>query len=586
MRFKFLALLFLVMVLLPVMVWAQDDCMSDPSNWDENKVKTCMSEVQAESASLRASIEPNEARIKNLEQRILVLQKSIDASVVKMRQLESDVKNRSEKVSASYTVMSIKTREMYKKLRSEPLWVSLLRYEQLGEARRELAYRQESSDRDKHIIINLVSEIGKLEVDKKKVEDQKISLSSMQAKLDVENDALQKVVKEAKAYQSKLTSQISALSARQQAIVAARSGSYVTGVGSVPVSGDFDSTIAGFRENAPNGSFAVFTFGAHTHRNGMSQYGAKARAENGQDFKIILKSYYGKEPVQKDTGGDIKVVGYNDPMNFEEKYLYGIAEMPDSWHKEALKAQAVAARTFAYKNYKSQDKAICTDEYCQAFSMKKAENPPQTWREAVQETRGMILEDISTQYSAISGGYLNTSGWDTTDGSAGENWTSKAWESKANAPWFYKSWYREVKKTGTGRYSDSNSSCDRKPWMNEEEMADIVNAWLILKRGEGSDVDTGRVLPVTINRCNVGGQGGDPYSMSDLRSRLSNPVLSISGVETRNNNNGQTTEVVFKTNRGELSIQGSDFKQVFNARAPGYLAIHQGSYAFFNIEKK
>jgi len=578
MRLKFLAILIFVLGLLPVMsVFAQDKCMSDPSNWNEEEVKTCLDEIKQESASLQASIEPNEVKIRDLEARIKALQKSIDSSVVKMKKLEEDVKVRSDQVSTSYAVMSVKTREMYKRLRSEPLWVELLRYQQLGVVRRELAYRQESSDKDKQIIVNLVSEIGRLEVDKKKVENEKIRLTSLQSVLDKENGSLQKVVKEAKAYQNVLSNQISALSARQQAILAARSGSFVTGVGSVPIGSDYDGSIAGFNENAPGGSFAVFSFGAYTHRKGMSQYGAKARAGEGQSFEQILETYYGKKPVDKDTGGDIIVNG--NSMNFEERYLMGIAEMPSDWPENALKAQAVAARTYAYR-YKQEGKSICTTEACQVFSSSKADNPPEAWKNAVQSTRGKVLEDVVTYYSSTTGGFLTTLGWDTTDRSGDGDWTTRAWESKAGSPWFYKAWYRNG-------YKNSDSSCDRKPWMTEEEMADIINSWLVLKRGEGSGVDTGRILPVTISRCSIGGQGGDPYSMSDLRSKLSNPVTSISGKPTvAHDSSGNTTNVRFNTNRGELSISGSEFKEVFNTRAPGYVSIPQKGFAFFNIEKK
>src|SRR3989338_5727909 len=118
----------------------------------------------------------------------------------------------------------------------------------------------------------------------------------------------------------------------------------------------------------------------------MSQYGARGRAQSGQDYKAILRAYYGKEPVGKDTGGDINVSG-SGSMNFEEKYLYGIAEMPSSWHTEALKAQAVAARTYAYR-YKVEGKSICTTEACQVFSQSKADNPPGAWKDAVNATRG------------------------------------------------------------------------------------------------------------------------------------------------------------------------------------------------------
>jgi hypothetical protein len=33
-------------------------------------------------------------------------------------------------------------------------------------------------------------------------------------------------------------------------------------------------------------------------------------------------------------------------------------------------------------------------------------------------------------------------------------------------------------------------------------------------------------------------------------------------------------------------MSGSEFKEIFNARAPGYISIPQSGFAFFNIEKK
>src|SRR3972149_10458795 len=100
----------------------------------------------------------------------------------------------------------------------------------------------------------------------------------------------------------------------------------------------------------------------------MSQYGARGRAENLQTYRQILSAYYGKEPVNKDTSGDILADGIS--MNFEDRYLLGIAEMPSNWHSEALKAQAVAARTYAYR-YKVEGKSICTTQSYQVFKQSK-----------------------------------------------------------------------------------------------------------------------------------------------------------------------------------------------------------------------
>lgn len=101
-------------------------------------------------------------------------------------------------------------------------------------------------------------------------------------------------------------------------------------------------------------------------------------------------------------------------------------------------------------------------------------------------------------------------------------------------------------------------------------MADIINAWSVLKNGSDD-----RVSP--IGSC----WGGNPYSMSDLRDR--GGYTSVSGVSVSYSDGGYTATVHFDTNKGGVDIGGSDFKKVFNVRAPGRIAVMSG---LFNIEKK
>ena len=118
-------------------------------------------------------------------------------------------------------------------------------------------------------------------------------------------------------------------------------------------------------------------------------------------------------------------------------------------------------------------------------------------------------------------------------------------------------------------------------------MSDIINAWIVRKNPSGADA--GRIQPVTINECNIGGGGGNPYSINELRdwaNKAGGAVTSISNVSTSHGSNGQTSTVSFDTNRGNISISGSEFKEAFNLRAPGYLRIPQSSFGFFNIEFK
>ncbi len=423
-----------------------------------------------------------------------------------------------------------------------------------------IAFQQGSSKDDKDLITKISEKITKLADDKKR-------LAAAQTSIDKQKRFLKGEIANAKSFQSELEGKISALSARQQEIISARSGEFTATIGDSELADDYNASIKGFREAAPSGSFAVFAFGAHTHRKGMSQYGARGRAQAGQDYKAILKAYYGKDPVSKDTGGTINVSG-NGAINFETTYLYGIAEMPSSWSAEALKAQAIAARTYAYR-YKAEGKEICTTEACQVFSKSKSDNVPGSWKSAVDATRGQVLEDIVTYYASTHGGYASPVGWDTTDGAGGANFVDKSYDKMGGSPWVYKAWY-------TKGYSPSSDKCGRSsPWLNPAEMADIVNAAIALRT---SGIDASRITPVTTS-C----WGGNPYSMDDLKNLVlgSGGISSASSVSV-SQGSGNTNNV----NINGVSLSGDDFKRAFNLRAPGYLAIPQSGFAFFNIEKK
>ncbi len=432
----------------------------------------------------------------------------------------------------------------------------------LDNSLRVFFYQQTVISEDRRNITNTVRRILALDEKKKALVGEKQRLASANAEIDRQSKIIGTQILDTKK-------KIGELNEKQKSIVSARSGTAITSVGSVPTGSDANASIA-FKSSAPSGSFAAFSFGAYTHRNGMSQYGAKKQAES-KSYQEIIQWYYGVG-VKKDDGAPTTIDVQGEGTMEMQKYLYGIAEMPSSWPINALKAQAVAARTYAIR----ASKPICTNQNCQVFLKSKSDNPPAEWKQAVDETDKEVLDgSVSSQYSSTTGGYLNTSGWDTTDRSNGGDWTSRAWESMAGSPWFYRGWYRDG-------YSDGGNSCGRAhPWLSQEEMSDIINAWIVRKNPNGAD--TNRIIPITISQCPIGGVSGNPYPMSELRDK--GGVSSISSVSTSNNNSGQTTNVSFQTNKGPIDIPGSEFKETFNLRAPGYISIPQAGFAFFNIEK-
>ncbi|MEX0896316.1 MAG: SpoIID/LytB domain-containing protein [Patescibacteria group bacterium] len=526
---------------------------------------------------------PLEAEVRNLDNRI----RNAQAGIVQARQdaeaLAVSIEEREQELGEYYVLFMERVRSQYKQLRLYSPLVIVAGTFDAGEMSKRLAYHSSIRDQNEELITEVTMDILQLEEDKKELEERQVLLAGLQVQLDAQAEFFKEEIAKAREYQQVLGQQIAELNAKQQAILAARTGSFKTSLGDVPLADDFNASI-GFKAQAPSNSFAVFSFGAYTHRNGMSQYGARERADQGQSVEDILKAYYPDATLKKDYDvmGQITVDG-TGTIPFEDHYLHGIYEVPESWPPELLKAQAIAARTYAIRRTSNGQNSICATEACQVFK-----NDPKKgdWKKAVEDTRRWVLvnDDGSpalTQYASTHGGYSNTSGWDTTDKSGEGDWTSRAWDSLAGSPWFYKSWYRSG-------YSSSGANCGRShPWLSQEEMSDILNAWIVRKNPNGADA--GRIQPITINECNVGGSGGNPYSISELRDKANDSggaVTSISGVSVSHNNNGQTSQVVFQTNRGSISISGSEFKETFNLRAPGYLRVPQSSFAFFNVEHK
>ncbi|MDR7856435.1 SpoIID/LytB domain-containing protein [Tissierella sp.] len=99
-----------------------------------------------------------------------------------------------------------------------------------------------------------------------------------------------------------------------------------------------------------------------------------------------------------------------------ENYLYGLVprEMPSTFHIEALKAQAVASRTYAIYNinkHSSDGYNLCDTTHCQVYSGVDGEKP--TTNLAVDETKGIFAYYngilIDAQYHSTSSGYTEDS---------------------------------------------------------------------------------------------------------------------------------------------------------------------------------
>lgn len=507
---------------------------------------------------LESQLNSIQNQIKGIKDRVAAIEEDL---AVKKKNIDDGYKNLAKKE----TTLNSTVRDFYIKSYYNSALLIFLSSTSYLHIMQILAYQQAVTDQDKIIITNIALSIQDLKTKEENLKNEQVRLTSVKAGLDEQSAKLDGIIAGAKVYQSEVLGQIASLTAKQQEILSAKSGTFTTSVGEVPLADDPNASPNFSPGFSP--AFGAFSFGAFTHRNGMSQYGAKGRAETGQSAEQILAFYYPGATLNKNYSepATINVEGYGT-RNFEDEYMKRIYEMPNSFPKEALKAQAVAARSYAIR----QNGSICPTEACQVY---KDVNKGGAWEEAVNETKAWVLEGgPNAQYSSTTGGYTNNAGWDTTSGTK-DAWTQGAFEKIGGSPWFYKGWY-------TQGYLITSANCGHShPWLNLEEMSDILNAYLIQNK---SGVDNGRITPITTS-C----WGGNPYSMDEIRNLAESvgddKVTSISGVSVSYSNDGKTANITFSTNRGDISISGLDFKQIFNLRAPGYISIKSPLY---NIERK
>lgn len=139
------------------------------------------------------------------------------------------------------------------------------------------------------------------------------------------------------------------------------------------------------------------------------------QAKNGADgvVKYNGSSYRGSLLLVSD-GVRLKVL---NQLSLED-YVKGVlpSEMSPSWHGEALKAQAVAARSFALYNrskggHKGSGYDLCSSSHCQVYSGMAAETT--ATNSAVDATRGQAMYyDYQVIYAAFhssSGGATENS---------------------------------------------------------------------------------------------------------------------------------------------------------------------------------
>ncbi len=535
-----------------------------------------IAEISQQIAALESAINPLKKESTDLGVKIKRAKNQITQTESQITSLTQKLIDREADVEVQKILLSTRARRYYINSKKITPFTVLFTTASNSNLIQQYALYQSVISRDRLAIANLVTEITSLQKNKINLETDKIKLSLIKANLEKRFGFLSGEIQKAEDYKKEL-------SARQQQLISEKNAMFNTSVGDIST-GDDPASRADYNPGF-SPAFAAFSFGA-PHRKGMSQFGAYGRAKSGQNYETILKFYYGDIRVEKvDTSGSIKTSAGTLP--FEDNYLIGIAEMPANWGDnggfEALKAQAIAARTYALAYTNNLSGSICVTESCQVYKKSRYLSPG-TWKRAVEETRGMVVKSnktgkmFSTMYASTAGGAINSytsidhstpQVWDTTCGNQ-SCWPQNAYEKISNSSWYYKGWYKSRTNAAYGRSH---------PWLNQDEFSDIINAILYYSKTHDSSHLS------QINNC-IGSCDPNAWSRDELRRQIGDkggPVSSVNSISVDYSTSGYTQTVRVSTDKGDFNFNGDDFKQIFTLRAPGAITIKS---SLFNIEKK
>src|SRR3972149_2228226 len=324
----------------------------------------CLEKVQKEIDALTPAHEYNKQELADLRTQINSLNKKISGLTNQLKVVEEEILGREEDLAYAKEIFEEKASNHYKFIRLYDPLMPFISSSDASEAFREINFRQKAADEDRKTMEKYAADLLSLKKDKESLEKNKASLAAAKKTVDERATFLAGEVEKTETYLTTLTS-------KQNELLALKAGGFQTSVGDTPATAEPCSGGPGSSNFCDPGfrpAFAAFSFGA-PHRTGMSQYGAYGRSKSGQNAETILAAYYQGSELRKDypIPGDIGVSGYGR-IPFADHYLLGIYEVPESWGDnggfEALKAQAVAARSYALAVTNGGAGKFCVSETC------------------------------------------------------------------------------------------------------------------------------------------------------------------------------------------------------------------------------
>lgn len=562
---KTILIIFLIILFLGLTVAIQADLDGDINQLskDIEALKNELNSKQVNYQKLNTQLQNIKTRVSYLENEILKKQKEVSQG--------------EEVLGYQKTLLNERARNYYKNVNKNT--VNLLNLLVSGNLSRSLDnffYQKTVVDEDRKTIIKIVLYIKNLEDKKKVLEEEKNQLAVLKIEVDKQSEILSGEI-------SQTQQKIATLTVQQQSLIAQK-------LASLNISRSAGSGAGGCiddREIDPGFSprFAFFTFGV-PNRVGLNQYGAKGRADSGQDMETILRAYYNYDNLSDvDPNITIRVDGHSESHSLED-YVKRIYEMPADWSMEALKAQAVAARSYVLAYTNNGAGSICDSQSCQVYQDGEKGG---RWNEAVEATRGKVMtrggSPIKAWYSSTHGGYIFSTG---EIGWSGTDWTKHGTDFNGSVGSFSDLQNNAYDKESRWFYCDwgARSEYSKTAWLKPQELADIVNVILLVRKNSSNACFVYQTdKPPPPPDPNKGCSKTDNWSADKVKQELGPGLFnSINDVSiSADFGYGKTNSVNFSGDGGSVSIDGAEFKNWFNLRAPANIQIVG---PLFNIEKK
>jgi len=528
-------------------------------------------------APIQAANETNKQNLSSLQKQLSDISARINLFLDQLQKTQADINLREEKMAYTKELFNQKARDQYTFLRLYDPISPFIFSDTASQAFQEISLRQKAADADRKSLDQYAEDLIKLKNDEDSLQKSKDALTSVQKQVSEKANFLAGEVAKANAY-------LATLSAKQEAFLAAKLDSLGLSRSAYNMKGGCSSDISPFKDPGFSPVIGFFTFGV-PNRVGLNQFGAKGRAEAGQNAQAILSAYYNADyTTGYSQSVNIHVVGTNEfgesiDSNWNiEDYLTHLYEMPTDFPQEALKAQAIAARSFALAYTNNGSGSICPSQQCQV--VKVGAHGGDNWTQAVHDTAGVVLTNggtpIKAWFSSTHGGYAYTSadiGWSSTP------WTKRLQDTTGGIGGFSDLFNNAYDKSSSVFYCDwgSRAAYSKTAWLTPSEVADIANV-ILLAKTDGSTQDH----LTQIDKPNP--DGVDTWDAdrvkSELASRGITPLDSASDVSVGADfGSGKTTTV---TVNGR-SFDGQDFKTYFNLRAPSNIQIVG---PLFNVEKR